>query len=92
MGQDTRAGAMRHPARRSDPHQAQLDLLAAELRGGQAPERDALFGCYDLHNYGLTYMRMIRTDRYKLVRRLRAEPRGSTSCTTCARTPTRPAT
>ena len=31
-------------------------------------DRSALFGQYDLHNNGLAYMRMIRTERYKLVR------------------------
>lgn len=30
--------------------------------------RDAIHGQYDLHNKGLAYMRMIRTDRWKLVR------------------------
>jgi uncharacterized sulfatase len=38
------------------------------LRGGSIARRDALFGQYDLHNSGLAYMRMIRTDRWKLVR------------------------
>lgn len=42
------------------------------LRGEQLPERDALFGQYDLHNNGLAYLRMIRTSRYKLVTRARA--------------------
>jgi uncharacterized sulfatase len=38
------------------------------LRGEQVPWRDTLFGQYDLHNLGLAYMRMIRTDEWKLVR------------------------
>lgn len=38
------------------------------LRGQKNPARDALFGQYDLHNGGLAYMRMIRTDQWKLVR------------------------
>jgi len=38
------------------------------LRGKRMPERDAIFGQYDLHNGGLAYMRMIRTDQWKLVR------------------------
>jgi uncharacterized sulfatase len=35
---------------------------------GDAKWRDAIFGQYDLHNGGLAFMRMIRTDRWKLVR------------------------
>src|SRR5262245_11462424 len=38
------------------------------LRGKQIPPRAAIFGQYDLHNGGLAYMRMIRTDDWKLVR------------------------
>jgi uncharacterized sulfatase len=38
------------------------------LRGQNIPWRDTLFGQYDLHNGGLAYMRMIRTDDWKLVR------------------------
>ncbi|MBX3414524.1 MAG: sulfatase-like hydrolase/transferase [Pirellulales bacterium] len=38
------------------------------LRGEDLPERDALFGQYDLHNGGLAYLRMIRTRDYKYVR------------------------
>jgi uncharacterized sulfatase len=40
------------------------------LLRGETPAkwRDAIFGQYDLHNGGLAYMRMIRTDRWKLVR------------------------
>ena len=38
------------------------------LRGQQVPKREALFGQYDLHNGALAYMRMIRTDDWKLVR------------------------
>jgi uncharacterized sulfatase len=30
--------------------------------------RDAIYGEYDLHNGGIAFMRMIRTDRWKLVR------------------------
>jgi uncharacterized sulfatase len=41
------------------------------LRGERLKWRDALFGQYDLHNKGLAHMRMIRTDRYKLVRHFR---------------------
>jgi choline-sulfatase len=37
------------------------------LRGEAFPQRD-LFGQYDLHNGGLAYMRMIRTEDYKYVR------------------------
>jgi len=43
------------------------------LRGGEAPACEAVFGQYDLHNHGLAYMRMVRTERYKLVRHLRAD-------------------
>lgn len=42
------------------------------LRGESLPERDALFGQYDLHNKGLAYMRMIRTKDFKYVRHFRA--------------------
>ena len=38
------------------------------LRGQKVAWRDALFGQYDLHNAGLAYMRMIRTDDWKLIR------------------------
>ncbi len=38
------------------------------LRGESLPPRGPLFGQYDLHNFGLAYMRMIRTDRWKLVK------------------------
>jgi uncharacterized sulfatase len=38
------------------------------LRGRAMPRRDALYGQYDLHNGGLAYMRMIRTDHWKLIR------------------------
>src|SRR5258708_33460769 len=38
------------------------------LRGKKIAWRDALFGQYDLHNSGLAYMRMVRTDKAKLVR------------------------
>ena len=38
------------------------------LRGQKVPERDALFGQYDLHNSSLAYMRMVRTKEWKLVR------------------------
>jgi uncharacterized sulfatase len=37
------------------------------LRGEALEQRD-LFGQYDLHNYGLAYMRMIRTEDYKYIR------------------------
>ena len=38
------------------------------LRGQPIGRREVVFGQYDLHNGGLAYMRMIRTERYKLVR------------------------
>ncbi len=38
------------------------------LHGKSIARRDTLFGQYDLHNGGLAYMRMIRTDEWKLVR------------------------
>jgi choline-sulfatase len=43
------------------------DDFTPALRGDPFPQRD-LFGQYDLHNGGLAYMRMIRTERYKYVR------------------------
>jgi uncharacterized sulfatase len=42
--------------------------FAPLLRGRKTPWRDAVFGQYDLHNGGLAYMRMVRTDKWKLVR------------------------
>src|SRR5262249_31003040 len=42
--------------------------FSALLRGQKVSWRDTLFGQYDLHNGGLAYMRMIRTERWKLVR------------------------
>lgn len=38
------------------------------LRGRTIPWRDAMFAQYDLHSGALAYMRMIRTERWKLVR------------------------
>ena len=38
------------------------------LRGEKIPWREEIFGQYDVHNSGLAFMRMIRTDRWKLVR------------------------
>jgi uncharacterized sulfatase len=38
------------------------------LRGEKIDGRDVLFGQYDLHNSGLAYMRMVRTNEWKLVR------------------------
>jgi uncharacterized sulfatase len=38
------------------------------LRGKKVEWRDTIFGQYDVHNSGLAYMRMIRTDEWKLVR------------------------
>jgi arylsulfatase A-like enzyme len=43
------------------------------LRGQKLPVREAIFGQYDLHNDGLAYMRMIRTDQWKLVRHHHAD-------------------
>ena len=54
----------------AEPHGVDL---APMLRGAAAPERTALFGSYDLHNSGVAFMRMVRTERWKLVRHLRAE-------------------
>ena len=42
------------------------------LRGQAMPRREAIFGQYDLHNAGLAYLRMIRTDRYKYVKHFKA--------------------
>ncbi|MCI0621645.1 MAG: sulfatase-like hydrolase/transferase, partial [Acidobacteria bacterium] len=38
------------------------------LRGQKAPWRDAIFGQFDVHNTSLAYMRMIRSEEWKLVR------------------------
>lgn len=48
----------------ASPHGRDLGPL---LRGGTLEPRDALFGQYDLHNNGLAHLRMIRTERWKLV-------------------------
>lgn len=42
------------------------------FRGESIPKRDVIFCQYDLHNAGLAYMRMIRTDRYKYVRHFKS--------------------
>lgn len=42
------------------------------LRGEQVTWRSEWFGQYDLHNSGLAYMRMIRTDDWKYVRHFHA--------------------
>lgn len=42
------------------------------LRGESLPPRPARFAQYDLHNNGLAFMRMVRTDRYKYVRHFKA--------------------
>lgn len=42
------------------------------LRGEDFPDYRPLFGQYDLHNNGLAYMRMIRTEKYKYVRHFHA--------------------
>jgi uncharacterized sulfatase len=46
--------------------------FAPLLRGERYEPREALFAQYDLHNLGLAYMRMIRTNDWKLVRHHRA--------------------
>lgn len=38
------------------------------LRGEPIPPRETIFGQYDLHNNGLSYLRMARTARWKYVR------------------------
>jgi len=43
-----------------------MDVSPA-LFGKSLPKRGPLFGQYDLHNNGLAYLRMIRTDRYKYI-------------------------
>ncbi|QGJ72349.1 N-acetylgalactosamine 6-sulfate sulfatase [Planctomycetales bacterium 10988] len=43
------------------------------LEKGTIPQREAIFGQYDLHNGGLAYMRMIRTPRYKLIKQFNAK-------------------
>jgi choline-sulfatase len=42
------------------------------LKGETVEWRDSWFGQYDLHNSGLAYMRMIRTDDWKYVRHFHA--------------------
>ncbi len=42
--------------------------FAPLLRGEKVAWRDVVFGQYDLHNNGLAYLRMARTERWKLVR------------------------
>ena len=48
-------------------HQDGLDFSPL-LRGEKTAWREAIFGQYDLHNSSLAFMRMIRTDKWKLVR------------------------
>lgn len=38
------------------------------LRGQATPDREMVFGQYDLHNSGLAYLRMVRGKRFKFVR------------------------
>ena len=45
---------------------------ATLLRGQEVTWRNEWFGQYDLHNAGLAYMRMIRTDEWKYVRHFHA--------------------
>ena len=54
--------------------QSQVDGIdfSPLFRGETIPQREALFGQYDLHNSGLAYMRMIRTGKYKYVRYYKA--------------------
>lgn len=49
----------------ASPHGMDFSPL---LRGDSLPPRDARFGQYDLHNGGLAYLRMVRTDRFKFVK------------------------
>jgi uncharacterized sulfatase len=51
-----------------DIHQNGVDYTP--LLRGQTPDhwRDALYGQYDPHNGLIDFMRMVRTDRYKIVR------------------------
>lgn len=46
--------------------------ISPALRGEMLAEGGPLFGQYDLHNGGLAYMRMIRTEDYKYVRHYKA--------------------
>jgi uncharacterized sulfatase len=46
--------------------------FSALLRGKKPAWREELYGTYDLHNGGLAYMRMVRTERWKLVRHHKA--------------------
>ena len=46
--------------------------LSPLLRGEMLPRREALFGQYDMHNNGLAYLRMVRTDRYKYIKHFHA--------------------
>lgn len=50
----------------SDSSARGMDISPA-LFGKSLPKRESLFGQYDLHNNGLAYLRMIRTDRYKYI-------------------------
>ena len=43
------------------------------LRQEPLPPREALYGQYDLHNNGLAYLRMVRTNKYKYVRHFHAK-------------------
>lgn len=43
--------------------------LSPVLRGTGTVDRDAVFAQYDMENYGRNYLRMVRTDQWKLIRR-----------------------
>jgi arylsulfatase A-like enzyme len=55
----------------ADPDRNGIDFSPV-LRREAAQINDAIYGQYDLHNGGLAYMRMIRTDDWKLVRYYRS--------------------
>lgn len=57
------------------PDDCQADGIdfSPALRGETLPDRPTLFGQYDLHNGGLAFMRMIRTNEYKFVRHYRTD-------------------
>src|SRR4029077_12565856 len=51
-----------------DKHRHEGMDFSPLLRGEKVAWRDTVFGQYDLHNSGLAFMRMIRTERFVLVR------------------------
>ncbi len=53
----------------ADAHPEGVDLTPL-LRSGKRPSRDAVFAQYDMSNFGIAHLRMVRTAGWKLIRHL----------------------